>query len=168
MLARSYHDSFGLPVVIARPFNTYGPRQSARAVIPTIISQLSSGAKRLKLGTLQPRRDFNFVADTVAGLVHLSGVEGRGDVINLGSGREISIGDLAMTIMSIVGREVDIVTEEDRLRPESSEVDRLLCDGTKARELGWEPLCSLEQGLKETVLWMKENSRHYHPDVYGI
>lgn len=168
MLARSYHDSFGLPVVIARPFNTYGPRQSARAVIPTIISQLSSGAKRLKLGTLQPRRDFNFVADTVAGLVHLSGVEGRGDVINLGSGREISIGDLATTIMSIVGREVDIVTEEDRLRPESSEVDRLLCDGTKARELGWEPLCSLEQGLKETVLWMKENSRHYHPDVYGI
>lgn len=168
MLARSYHDSFGLPVVIARPFNTYGPRQSARAIIPTIISQLSSGAKRLKLGTLQPRRDFNFVTDTVAGLVHLSGIEGRGDVINLGSGREISIGDLAMTIMSIVGREVDIVTEEDRLRPESSEVERLLCDGTKARELGWEPLCSLEQGLKETVLWMEENSGHYHPDVYGI
>ena len=168
MLARSYHDSFGLPVVIARPFNTYGPRQSARAVIPTIISQLSSGATRLKLGTLQPRRDFNFVADTVAGLVHLSGVQGRGDVINLGSGREISIGDLAMTIMSIVGREVEIVTEEDRLRPESSEVDRLLCDGTKARKLGWEPLYSLEQGLEETVLWMKENSGHYQPDVYAI
>jgi NAD dependent epimerase/dehydratase len=168
MLARSYHASFGLPVVIARPFNTYGPRQSARAVIPAIISQLLSGAERLQLGSLSPTRDFNFVADTVAGLVRLSGVEARGDVVNLGSGREVSIADLAHTIMRLVGREVEIVTDEDRLRPESSEVDRLLCDGSKARQLGWEPTYSLEQGLAETVQWMRENVGHYRPDVYAV
>ena len=168
MLARSYHDSFGLPVVIARPFNTYGPRQSARSVIPTIISQLLSGAEFLRLGSLLPIRDFNFVADTVAGLLHLSTVEACGEVINLGSGREIAIGELARMIMSLVDREGEIVMDEDRLRPEASEVDRLLCDGSKARQFGWEPLYSLEQGLGETVLWMRENTGRYEPDLYAV
>ncbi|MCB2226166.1 MAG: NAD-dependent 4,6-dehydratase LegB [Desulfarculaceae bacterium] len=170
MLAESYWRSFGLPVAIIRPFNTYGPRQSARAVIPTILSQLHTGATELKLGSLTPTRDFNYVADTVAGFLAVARAEQAvGKVVNVGSGREISIGDLAKALMKAVGREVPIVTEQARLRPEGSEVDRLLCDNTCARELtGWQPAHSLEEGLAATAAWIKANPQYFRPQEYSI
>jgi dTDP-glucose 4,6-dehydratase len=169
-LAESYWRAFGLPVAIIRPFNTFGPRQSARAVIPTIISQLAAGATELKLGALTPTRDFNYVADTVEGFLAVARAEQAvGRVINIGSGREIAIGDLAAKIMKAVGREVPIVTEQARLRPQGSEVDRLLCDNSLARQLtGWQPRHGLEEGLAATADWIKDNLHHFRPQDYTI
>jgi dTDP-glucose 4,6-dehydratase len=170
MLAESFHRSFNLPVVIARPFNTYGPRQSARAVIPTIMSQLFHGDKKIKLGALHPRRDFNYVTDIVSGFLCIALCDkGIGQVINIGSGREISIQDLAKTTMRVTGINADIVCETKRLRPKKSEVDRLLCDASKAREwAGWAPQYSLEQGLAETAKWVQHNPKIFKVTQYNI
>ena len=160
MLAESYYRSFGMPVSTIRPFNTYGPRQSARAVIPTIISQLYSGVETIRLGALSPKRDFNFVSDTVSGFLAVARSDRVvGGVTNIGAGREISIGDLVSLIFQITGRKARVVTEEDRLRPEKSEVNRLLCDNRRARSLaGWEPSVSLEKGLELTARWIREHA----------
>ena len=170
MLAESYHRSFGLPVITVRPFNTYGPRQSSRAVIPTIISQIASGAETIRLGSLSPTRDFNFVSDTAEGFIACAeSPETVGSVVNIGSGREISIGDLAELIMTIMNRRVKIITAEDRLRPEKSEVNRLLCNAGLARELtGWKPIYSLEDGLKLTAEWIAENLDSFRTDRYVV
>jgi NAD dependent epimerase/dehydratase len=175
-LAYSFFASFGLPVVIARPFNTYGPRQSARAVIPTIITQIASGARKIRLGAVSPTRDFNFVQDTVAGFVAaLASERGVGEVVNFGSNFEISVGDTARLIAEVMGAEIEIVTDEERLRPEGSEVQRLWADNSKAAELfGWRPayadLAGLRRGLMETVAWFvdPENQAGYKADRYNI
>ncbi len=168
-LAEAFHLSFGLPVVTVRPFNTFGPRQSARAVIPTIISQCLSG-QEVKLGNLHPTRDLNYVANTVDGfLAAAAAPEAVGRTVNLGTGREISVGDLAALIARLTGRTFEVRTEEQRLRPEKSEVERLLADNTLARELlGWEPRVSLEAGLERTIEWMRGHLSGYKPDVYAI
>lgn len=168
-IAESYHFSFGLPVGTVRPFNTFGPRQSARAVIPTIITQLLRGGP-LALGSLTPTRDLNYVEDTVDGFVRMAVNDGStGEVVNIGSGREISIGNLARTIMTIVGREAEVLTDERRIRPERSEVERLLADNTKARALlGWTPRVSLEEGLQRTIAWFTEHQDSYKPDVHNL
>lgn len=175
-MAYSFFASFGLPVVIARPFNTYGPRQSARAVIPTIITQIASGVRRLKLGALHPTRDFNYVDDTVSGFISaLNGGGGLGEVINFGSNFEISIGDTVEMIAEVMGVKVEIETEDTRLRPEKSEVERLWADNTKARDLlGWAPAYGgkdgLRRGLLETVRWFAEpaNLAGYKAGRYNI
>ncbi|MCJ7700006.1 MAG: NAD-dependent 4,6-dehydratase LegB [Anaerolineales bacterium] len=168
-LAESYYRSFGLPVATIRPFNTYGPRQSARAVIPTIITQALTQDK-IKLGNLAPTRDLNFVADTVDGFISIAESPGAiGEVINIGTGREISIGDLANTIFKIVGRDLDIEIDDQRLRPDASEVDRLCADITKAKEImDWAPRVTLETGLQETISWIKDNLERYRPGVYFV
>ena len=167
-MARAYHLSFGLPVVTLRPFNTFGPRQSARAVIPATITQCLRG-DRVGLGNLAPTRDFNYVADTVDGFLLAGASENAvGRTINVGSGREISIRDLVSKIAELVGREIQIVAEDERKRPETSEVDRLLADNTLAREvLGWKPSVSLEEGLEETIDWIRDNMDVYRPEVYA-
>jgi NAD dependent epimerase/dehydratase len=175
-LAYSFYASFGLPVVIARPFNTYGPRQSARAVIPTIITQIASGKRQIKLGAVTPTRDFNYVQDTVAGFVAaLNSDQGLGEVVNFGSNFEISIGDTAQRIANIMNVEIEIITEEARLRPENSEVDRLWADNTKAKQLfGWQPSYGghegLIRGLQETAEWFSrpDHLRGYKADVYNL
>lgn len=157
-MARSFHASFGLPTVIARPFNTYGPRQSQRAVLPTILAQLLAGANELRLGATAPTRDMNYIADTVAGFIACADApdDANGQAFNLGSGNEISIGDLAYTCMRSVGREVPIVCDEQRLRPAASEVERLLADNARARDiLNWQPRTSLEDGITATAEWMR-------------
>ncbi|CAG1064678.1 dTDP-glucose 4,6-dehydratase [uncultured bacterium] len=168
-IAESYYLSFGLQAATIRPFNTYGPRQSARAVIPTIISQVLSGGP-LKLGSLHPTRDLNYVEDTVDGFIKVALSEkSAGQVINVGSGSEISIGELAKKIMKIIGSEVEIITDDQRIRPEKSEVGRLLCDNSKARELaGWQPRVGLDEGLKRTVEWVRENRSHYKSGIYNV
>ncbi|MGB9860205.1 MAG: NAD-dependent 4,6-dehydratase LegB, partial [Moorellaceae bacterium] len=140
-LALSFHRSFGLPVVVVRPFNTFGPRQSARAIIPTIITQVLSGIQTIRLGNLHPTRDFNYVLDTVSGIITVGlAEEAVGQVVNLGSGREVSIRELALIIERLSGKEISIEQEDLRVRPPGSEVERLLCDNRKARRLtGWEP-----------------------------
>lgn len=170
MLAESYYKSFELPVTIARPFNTYGPRQSARAVIPTILNQLFHGTNQLRLGALHPTRDFNFVEDTVSGFLALAKAEATiGRVINIGSGREISVADLVDTLCKVTGKVVEIMCEEERLRPVKSEVDRLLCDASLAKELtGWEPKYSLEDGLNRTASWVAENLQMFRGGEYTI
>ena len=167
-MARAYHFSFNLPVVTLRPFNSFGPRQSARAVIPATITQCLRG-DRVGLGNLRPTRDFNYVTDTVSGFVlAAAAAEAVGKTINIGSGREVSIRDLAAKIAELVGREIDIVAEEERIRPESSEVDRLLADNSRAREvLGWEPSVSFEDGLKHTVDWIRDNMDEFQPGTYA-
>lgn len=166
-LAEAYHLSFNLPVVTVRPFNTFGPRQSARAVIPTIISQVMAG-RPLKLGSLTPTRDLNYVSNTVDGfLASARAPEAVGQVINFGSGREISIGDLAHLIMDLMGTRVAIHTEPERLRPEKSEVQRLLADNSRAeRLLNWRPAASLEDGLAATIGWFRSHLDLYRPDEY--
>ena len=168
-VAESFYLSYGLPVVTVRPFNTYGPRQSARAVIPTIVTQCLTGGV-VRLGNLSPTRDLNFVADTVEGFVLAGEAEGAvGRTINLGSGRETSIGDLAALIGTLCGAEPRIETEERRARVTGSEVARLLADATVAREiLGWQSRVSLEQGLERTVAWFREHLVHYRPDDYVL
>ena len=155
-LALSYHRSFGLPVTVVRPFNTYGPRQSARAIIPTVISQILDGKKSLSLGNLTPTRDLTFVSDTVSGFLAAAvSPQTVGETVNLGTGSEISIGDLVAKIAYIMGREVKITSDEQRVRPAKSEVERLLSNPSKMSSLtGWRAEISLDEGLKRTVEWM--------------
>ena len=175
-LAYSYYASFDLPVVIARPFNTYGPRQSARAVIPTIASQIAKGDRRVKLGAVEPTRDFSYVKDTVGGFISaLESERGAGEVVNFGSNFEISIGDTAKLISEVMGADIEIITDEQRLRPPNSEVERLWADNSKARKLfGWEPIYSdlegMKRGLLETVEWLvnPQNLSDYKVDIYNI
>ena len=169
-LAISFHRSFETPVAIVRPFNTYGPRQSTRAVIPMIISQLYADSDAVHLGTLAPTRDFNYVTDTANGFVHVAGADkALGEVVNLGSGREISIGDLAELLKEVTGIDKPITTDEDRMRPEASEVQRLLCDSTRAREwTGWAPQVTLEEGLARTAEWVRDNLAHLQANQYHV
>ena len=169
-LAEAFHLSFGVPVVTVRPFNTFGPRQSTRAVIPTIITQCLNGTPKIRLGNLQPTRDFNYVSNTVNGFVMAAATPAAiGQTINVGSGHEISIGDLAQLIADLTGHSIVIETDEQRLRPEQSEVDRLLASNTLARNLlGWEPAVSLEEGLKLTITWLAEHIERYRPNVYTL
>ena len=175
-LAYSFYSSFGLPVVIARPFNTYGPRQSARAVIPTIITQIANGQRQIKLGAVSPTRDFSYVQDTVAGFIAaLNSEQGLGEVVNFGSNFEISIGDTARLIAETMNAEIEIITDETRLRPENSEVERLWADNTKARQLfGWQSTYGgregFKRGLAETAEWFKNpaNLAGYKADHYNI
>jgi NAD dependent epimerase/dehydratase len=175
-IAHSFYLSFGTPVVTLRPFNTYGPRQSSRAVIPTIITQIANGQRKIRLGAVHPTRDFNFVADTVSGFIKaLESDSGIGQVINVGSNFEISIGDTARTIAEVMNTEIEIVNDEQRMRPKKSEVERLWADNTKAEELlGWRPAYSglegLRCGLSETVAWFTEPSNllGYKADRYNL
>ncbi len=169
-LALSYYRSFGTPVTIIRPFNTYGPRQSARAVIPTIISQILAGKKQIKLGNLSPTRDLNYVKDIANGFITVGLHENTvGDVYNLGTGQEISIGDLAEKIIELTEKEVEIIEDTQRIRPEKSEVERLLSNAEKARKVtGWKPKYTLEEGLKETIDWIKDNLHNYKPEIYNV
>jgi NAD dependent epimerase/dehydratase len=171
-LALSFYRSFGTPVSIIRPFNTYGPRQSARAVIPSILMQILKGNREIKLGDLSPTRDLNYVDDTVQGFIRAAGVDGSiGTVIHLGTGTEISIGDLARKIAGILGKEISIQSTEERKRPEKSEVERLLADNSRAQKiLDWKPAWSLDEGLKETIKWFSdgENQSLYKSDIYNI
>jgi dTDP-glucose 4,6-dehydratase len=168
-LAESFHLSFGLPVITVRPFNTYGPRQSARAVIPTIVTQALAD-EPIRLGNTEPTRDLNYVADTVEGFIKAGEApKAVGEVINLGTGKEISIGQLAATILKAMGKTLPVVTESERVRPENSEVERLCADASKARELlGWEPKYSLEEGLARTIEWIQENNEKFRRGVYTI
>ena len=175
-LAYSFFASFGLPVTIVRPFNTYGPRQSARAVIPTIITQIASGMRRIRLGAVHPTRDFNFVLDTVRGFILAANTNaGIGEVVNFGSNFEISIGDTAKLIAEAMGTEIEIETDEARLRPKDSEVERLWADNAKAKRLfGWEPAYGgrdgFKRGIAETAAWFAdpENLAAYKADRYNI
>ena len=175
-IAMSFYSSFATPVTILRPFNTYGPRQSARAVIPTIITQIANGSRQIKLGSLHPTRDFNYVADTVAGfMAALRSDKCIGQVINLGSNFEISIGDTARTIAELMGADIEILTDDQRLRPEKSEVERLWASNVKARELlGWKPqyggLDGFRRGLIETIMWFKQPSHlaAYKSGIYNL
>ncbi|WP_416176254.1 NAD-dependent 4,6-dehydratase LegB [Clostridium sp.] len=169
-IAESFYRSFNLPVATIRPFNTYGPRQSARAVIPTIISQILSGKKQIKLGSLTPTRDFNYVKDTADAFIKVAECDKTvGQVLNAGSNNEISIGDLASKICDIIGKKVDIICDDERLRPEKSEVNRLWADNTKIKELtGWNPKYALDDGLKETIDWIKCNMKYFKTDIYNV
>jgi NAD dependent epimerase/dehydratase len=175
-LAYSFHASFGVPVVIARPFNTYGPRQSARAVIPTVITQIANGQRTVQLGATSPTRDFNFVEDTVAGFIAaLDSEAGLGEAVNFGSGFEISIGDTVRLIAKVMHADVQVVTTEERLRPGGSEVERLWADNSRARALfGWEPryggVEGFERGLARTAEWFSDprNLAGYKHDRYNI
>jgi dTDP-glucose 4,6-dehydratase len=168
-MVEAFHRSFELPVVTIRPFNTFGPRQSARAVIPTIITQVLAG-DAVRLGSLSPTRDLNFVSNTVEGFIAAAAQPGAiGETFNLGSGREISIGALADLIASLLGRPVMIESDPNRIRPRESEVERLLADNSKAKTiLGWQPAVTLEEGLKRTVAWLQSNMAHYRPGVYEV
>lgn len=170
-IAKSFYNAFGLPVVIARPFNTYGPRQSARAIIPTIIGQLAKGERRIKVGDLSPTRDFNYVADTCRGFIALaetSGIEGR--EINIASGTEISMADTLRAIARVMDADVDYVVDPQRLRPAKSEVRRLCGDNSVITSLtGWRPEISLEEGIRRTVAWFTDpaNLARYKTDIYN-
>lgn len=175
-IALSFHASFETPVTVIRPFNTYGPRQSARAVIPTIITQVASGARAVKLGAMYPTRDFNYVQDTVRGFVAIAECDAAiGRVVNIGSNYEITVGDTAQLIAELMGREVEFTSDEQRMRPQGSEVERLLADNTLARELmGWAPeyagVDGLRHGLRETIEWfgVPANLRRYKAGLYNI
>lgn len=176
MIALSFHRSFDTPVVVLRPFNTYGPRQSARAVIPTIITQLASGKSDIKLGAVHPTRDFNFVADTAAGFIAaLTAQDAVGEVINVGSNFEISIGDTAQLIADTMGVSINILSDEQRLRPDKSEVERLWASNEKARKmLNWTPAYGghegFRRGLAETIDWFADDKTlaSYKADVYNV
>lgn len=174
-IAASFHASFETPVAIIRPFNTYGPRQSARAVIPTIITQIAVGAKAIKLGAVHPTRDFNFVQDTVRGFVAVAASDAAvGQAINIGSDYEVTIGETARLIAEIMGADIAIESDDQRLRPASSEVERLWADASRARGLGWTPgyagVDGLRRGLTETVDWFSDpgNLRRYKAGDYNI
>lgn len=171
-MAMSFFNAFDLPVTVARPFNTYGPRQSARAVIPTIIIQIANGKKRIELGDVTPTRDFNYVADTCRGFLELALCDAAvGQTVNIGSNREISVGDTLDLIREIMNSDVEFVADEQRLRPEKSEVFRLWCDNTRIRELtGFGPEYSLREGLKATVDWFSrpEYLARYKADIYNV
>lgn len=163
MIAESFYRSFELPVSIIRPFNTYGPRQSTRAIIPTIITQLINNKKEIQLGALTPTRDLNFVSDTVRGFIHVAQSDNSvGQVTNVGSGKEISIGDLVKKIGSLMGKDIVVTQDPNRMRPGKSEVERLLCDNTKANEiLNWKPEVTLDKGLELTIDWIEKNRERF-------
>ena len=175
-IASSYFSSFDLPLVIVRPFNTYGPRQSARAVIPTIISQIAKNKKQIKLGAVSPTRDFSYVQDVVKGFIKvLNSDQGIGEAVNFGSNFEISIGDTAQLIAEVMNVDIEILNDKNRIRPANSEVERLWADNNKACELfGWKPTYigrkGFKLGLTETVKWMSrpENLEFYKTDIYNL
>jgi len=171
-MAMSYYNSFNLPLTIARPFNTYGPRQSARAFIPTIISQIASNQSQLKLGDTTPTRDLNFVLDTCRGFMLLAeSNDAVGEIINIGSNTELSIGEVASIIKSEMDSDIEIVLDEQRIRPKKSEVVRLWCDNKKIKEIvNFEPTYDIFSGLRETIIWFqgKENLAKYKSDIYNI
>ena len=171
-MAMSFYNTFELPVSIARPFNTYGPRQSARAVIPTIIAQIANGTKTIKLGDVSPTRDFNYVEDTCRGFIALAKSEKSiGETINIGSNYEISIGDTLNIIKDLMGSDVEFITDGQRIRPEKSEVFRLWCDNTKINELtGFEPQIDIRNGLQKTIDWFtkSENLKKYKANIYNV
>ncbi len=169
-LAESFYRSFSLPVSIVRPFNTFGPRQSARAVIPTIISQLLAGKEEIQLGSLSPTRDFNYVKDTAAGFVAIAESDRTvGEEINIATQQEISIGDLAQEIIRQINPKARIVCDEQRLRPEKSEVNRLLGANAKLKELtGWKQQYTFAEGIAETIGWMRQNMESYKADLYNV
>lgn len=169
MLAESYWRSFGVPVAIIRPFNTFGPRQSARAVIPTIIAQALAGGP-IRLGSLTPTRDMNFVDNTVDGFLAVAQSPAAvGQTVNVGSGREISIGELARLIVRLTGGSAEVIEDDQRIRPPNSEVERLLCGHAKARQLlGWSPQVDLEEGLRRTIDWFRGHLSRYKPEIYNI
>jgi NAD dependent epimerase/dehydratase len=167
-LALSYHRSFGLPVKIVRPFNTYGPRQSARAVVPTIIVQILCGMREIRLGNLSPTRDLTYVKDMTRGFHDIFRSDAsRGEITNVGSNTEISVGELVETIACLLRVDVTVVQDDQRVRPAASEVERLRCDNAKLLRLtGWRPLHTLEQGLGETIEWLKRHLARYKPELY--
>lgn len=171
-IAMSFYNAFKLPITIVRPFNTYGPRQSARAVIPTIISQIASGIKEIKLGGLTPTRDFNYVTDTCRGFIELAKCDKAiGETVNIGSNYEISIKDTLDLIKDIMHSDVRFITDEQRIRPDNSEVFRLWCDNSKIRELtGFEPKYGIREGLEKTVEWFTkaQNLAKYKPGLYNV
>jgi NAD dependent epimerase/dehydratase len=171
-MAMSFYNSFNLPVTIARPFNTYGPRQSARAVIPTIITQIANGAKEIKLGDLTPTRDFNYVDDTCRGFIALAECdESIGQVFNIGSNFEISIGDTLNLIKELMGSDVEFIVDHERIRPGKSEVFRLWCDNSKIKKLtGFSPQVDIKEGLQRTIDWIikPENLKNYKSEIYNV
>ena len=169
-LAESFYRSFGLPVAIVRPFNTYGPRQSARAVIPTIITQLLAGKEEIRLGSLTPTRDFNFVKDTAQGFIEIYRSDKTvGEEINIATQNEISIGELAEELIKQINPQAKIVCDEERLRPEKSEVNRLLGSNEKIKMLtDWEPRFTFEEGLAQTIDFFRDNLEKYKVDIYNI
>ncbi len=169
-LALSYHRSFGLPVRIFRPFNAYGPRQSARAFIPTVISQALAQDSVVRLGSLHPTRDYTYVEDVARGIVEIAACESCiGSATNIGSNDEVSMGDLARRILALLNSKAAIESDADRVRPEKSEVERLVCDNSKLAEAtGWEPSWSLDAGLLETIDWIRRNLDRYKPDQYSV
>ncbi|MGC9337713.1 MAG: GDP-mannose 4,6-dehydratase, partial [Candidatus Cloacimonadia bacterium] len=176
MMALSFYYAFKTPVVIVRPFNTYGPRQSTRAVIPTIITQIADGARKIKLGSLHPTRDFNYVEDTVRGFISVAeSKQSIGEVINIGSNYEVSIGETTNQIAELMGIKIEIEGEHERVRPEKSEVERLWADNSKARKLtGWQPeyagLDGFKRGILKTIDWYRnpENIKHFKSTGYTI
>ncbi|WP_026602086.1 NAD-dependent 4,6-dehydratase LegB [Methylomonas sp. 11b] len=171
-MAMSFFNAFNLPLTIARPFNTYGPRQSARAVIPTIITQIANGKKQIQLGDVSPTRDFNYVEDTCRGFIALAEAEQAiGETVNIGSNFEISVGDTLNIIKSIMASDVEFLVDKQRLRPEKSEVNRLWCDNSKIKQLtDFAPQVSLEEGLRRTVAWFgnADNLKRYKADIYNV
>lgn len=171
-IAMSFHNAFELPVAIARPFNTYGPRQSARAVIPTIITQIASGVKNIKVGDLKPTRDFNYVIDTCMGMISICECDRSiGEVINIGSNYEISIGEVFNIIKDIMGKDVNFVIDNQRIRPGKSEVERLWCDNTKIKQYtGFSPKYNIHEGLKSTIEWFSnpQNLKKYKGLIYNV
>ncbi|AZT90574.1 SDR family NAD(P)-dependent oxidoreductase [Caldicellulosiruptor changbaiensis] len=166
----SFVNSYDLNATIVRPFNTYGPRQSARAIIPTVITQILGGVKNIRVGNIQTIRDFNYVKDTVRGFIKAAEYDGgKGEVYNIGSGKEISIKNLIHLISEVIGVEVEVVVDEKRIRPDKSEVMRLCCDNSKAKiKLGWYPQYDLKAGLIETVNWFRDNYNLYKWEIYNI
>ena len=171
-MAMSFYNAFDLPVTIARPFNTYGPRQSARAVIPTIITQISNGIKEIKLGDVTPTRDFNYVDDTCRGFIALAECdESIGETVNIGSNFEISIGDTLNLIKELMNSDVEFVVDENRIRPSKSEVFRLWCDNSKIKELtGFKPQVNIKEGLQKTIDWITQpdNLKKYKSEIYNV
>lgn len=169
-LALSYHRSFGMPVKIVRPFNTYGPRQSSRAIIPTIITQILAGYKEIKLGNLAPTRDLTYVKDTIEGFLSIAQSKGAiGQAVNIGMNTEVSVGELAEMIGRLSNKKIKIVEDKQRVRTKGSEVERLCCDNRKISSLtNWKPRFDLTKGLQETIKWLKQNKQVYKADLYNV
>mgnify|MGYP001383014163 CR=1 FL=1 len=169
-LALSFYRSFGLPIKVVRPFNIYGPRQSARAIIPTIASQILNGSKKIKLGNLNVKRDLTFVKDTVSAFIEISKQKKfSGDTVNIGMNKEVSIKELVDKIAKILNKKIEIISDKKRIRPTKSEVNRLLCNNSKLKKhTKWKPKYNLDKGLKETIEWMKENKKFFKPNMYNL
>jgi NAD dependent epimerase/dehydratase len=168
-LAFSYHRSFGLPVTVARPFNTYGMRQSARALIPTVVSQALGADGVVRLGNLHPRRDLTFVEDVVRAFVAIAGGDFVGEAVHIGSGQSISVGELVELVRHLTGRNLSVVQHAERRRPEASEVDLLVCDNTKiCSRTDWRPVTTLEEGLRRTIAWIESHGKSFRPEEYSV